>query len=378
LRSVQAVRMGGLFNVSLTANQRQEIERGQAALNRRRAEFVYMANGSRTQENRPEAPEITRPTLEACTEYKCSEYPQQVSFYTLMGVHAARRYSGSGGAWRAYVLAKGLDVKGYGRISLDDLRGFALHLGVNLRTFQRWIKQATKRGMLQKFKRENGETWLYLPNPAKVAHAMHCDGIGRKLEIKAALLIGKGWKSRVWDGAQAAGADGKQISRERLQKVFNVPVRTQRYRTAQAETKCQANYANLGIKVKPSQLKHWEENSSYKGLFIAGNGYLFTRLPDTRSTELVIDIGKGRGKKATAKLRELQNQDYSLNMQREQGNDSETEYIRLFCNTPKQLEASEKKAARQDVFTVTEIFQRWYEAKSGAAIWEAHVQGEQV
>jgi len=38
--------------------------------------------------------------------------PENVTFYADMGVHAARRYSYCGGGWRAYVLAKALDVQG--------------------------------------------------------------------------------------------------------------------------------------------------------------------------------------------------------------------------------------------------------------------------
>jgi hypothetical protein len=372
--------MGGLFNVSLTANQRQEIERGQAALNRRRAEFVYMANGSRTQENRPEAPEITRPTLEACTEYKCSEYPQQVSFYTLMGVHAARRYSGSGGAWRLYALAKALDGHGRearGHVELDRLRAFALHLGVHPKSFRRWYKSAVSIGLFDDPVQNKRGAWrLILPSAGKAAYYMGADDIGRKATMSAGDLIGKGWKARVWAAYEAAR--GLQISRERLQKTVNVPVSTQRYRDNQAGVNRQANYAQSNYKA--DSLSMLKEYGHYKGLFVANNKSVYWRLPDTRTTDIATDAGKSRGRKAKAELRYLQEQEHNgaFKMQRANGDDLDVnsiEFFRLFCHTPAQRKASEKKISRQDNFNVTEIYQAAYENKeSGAGIWDVFGQ----
>ena len=360
----------------LSAKDIREIANLQATIDRRRAEFSFCANGSRRSAYKPQPPKVETQESDIVEQKKSAEtlslgeYPERVTFYVGMGVRAAQRGAVFGGAWRLYILSKALDKTGYGRIPLSDLRKYSSAAGVSNRSFHRWLKIAVDAGMMDKFNRQSGEIWLYLPGPAKVAKIMGCSRIGRKVEIAARLLVGSGWKAYVWDGAQAAGADGIQMSRKQLAKTYGVSVRTQRYRTSFAGTECQANYANLGIKTSDDHLQGWADNTHHKGLFVAGNGYLYARKPDTRSSRFVLDVGKGRSRKAQAKLR--QDQEYSLNMQRVQVNDFEAEFIRLFCNTPKQLEASEKKAERQDIQTVTELYERWYTSGSGSVIWETH------
>jgi hypothetical protein len=363
--------MGGLSNVSLTANQRQEIERGQAAVNRRRAEFAYMANGSRKKPHKPQPPRIKQPAP-AKVETIPSQYPESVAFYSYMGIDAARRLSGVGGAWRLYILAKELDRKGLGKIPRADLRAFALHLGLNPRTYQRWIIQAERRGVLSYFQKESGEWWVNLQSPAKLCHAMGWNAIGKKMQIDPALLIGPGWKANIWASA-SAGLDGRQISRERLQKVYNVPARTQTYRDNQADVNRQSNYADTGIIASAGDLPAWQQNNSqWKGLFRASNGHLYRRLPDTRATNKVILIGTGRGKKALSELRHLQ--DITACYKRDQAlanGIEDSEYIRLFNRNPKQLKTSKRKLERQEKPRVVDVFQHIYDNKdSGAGIWD--------
>ncbi len=359
--------------MSLSAIQLQEIERGQAALKRRRAEFAFCANGSRTQPKKPEAPRIEQETKpEAIQEKPTEEYPQDVSFYTYMGIDAARARSGVGGAWRLYILAKALDQDGVGRVALADLRGFALHLGLNPRTYQRWINQAERRGVLSYFQKESGEWWVNLQSPAKLCHAMGWDAIGKKMQINPALLIGKGWKANVWTSV-SAGRHGRQISRERLQKAYNVPARTQTYRDNQADVNRQANYANTGIIANSADVNAWQENNpQWKGLFRASNGRLYRRLPDTRATDRVIFIGTGRSEKALKELRHLQ--DITARYKGDWALDNgieDTEFIRLFNRNSKQLKTTERKLKRQDKPRVVDVFQYIYDSKdSGAGIWD--------
>jgi len=371
LRSVQAVRMGGLFNVSLTANQRQEIERGQAALNRRRAEFAFCANGSRKTAHKPQPPRIEQDKT-ATGSPESGKYPESVAFYSYMGVDAARRLSGVGGAWRLYILAKELDQDGVGRVTLADLRGFALHLGLNPRTYQRWINQAERRGVLSYFQKESGEWWVNLQSPAKLCHVLGWDAIGKKMQVDPALLIGPGWKANIW-ASVSAGMDGRQISRERLQKVYNVPARTQTHRDNQADVNRQSNYADTGIEVSAGDVKAWQQNNpQWKGLFRASNGHLYRRLPDTRATNKVILIGTGRGRKALSELRHLQ--DITACYKRDQAlanGIEDSEYIRLFNRNPKQLKTSKRKLERQKKPRVVDVFQHVYDNKdSGAGIWD--------
>jgi len=234
--------------MSLSANDLQIIQAGQAAINLRRAELVYMQNGSRASEYKPTPPEKTptepqeRPQQAQANQP--TKYPQDVSFYALMGVHAARRYSRIGGGWRLYVLAKALDGHGreaVGSIDLDDLRAFAQYLGVIPRTWRRWYRQAVQTGLFDPAQTKGGAWRLILPSAGKAAHYMGADDIGRKVEMSAADLLGKGWKANVWAAFEAAR--GLQISRDRLEQMTGVPTSTQRYRDNVAQVQRTANYA---------------------------------------------------------------------------------------------------------------------------------------
>ncbi|MBT5119640.1 MAG: hypothetical protein HOM34_02830, partial [Planctomycetes bacterium] len=222
--------------MALSALERQQALDGLASANLRRAEFAYMANGSRKTQYAPQPPEITQLTPEPVTiQAPESQYPETVTFYTLMGVEAAKRASGTGGAWRLFTLAKALDGHGreaVGRISLDDLRDFVRSLGVTSRTWRRWYRQAVEIGLLDPVQNKSGAWALILPSAGKAAHYMGADDIGRKVEMSAADLIGKGWKSRVWAGYEAAR--GLQISREKMQKITGVAASTQCYRDNKA------------------------------------------------------------------------------------------------------------------------------------------------
>ena len=94
------------------------------------------------------------------------------------------------------------------------------------------------------------------------------------------------------------------MARERLQKVYNVPVRTQRLRDRQAGVKRQRHYSKSDLKA--DSLTITQEYSKHKGVFLAGNKQLYWRLPDSRTTDLAQYVGRGRARKAIAKLRRLQ------------------------------------------------------------------------
>lgn len=364
--------------MTLSANDLQIIQAGQAAINRRRAEFAFMQNGSRPTEYKPTPPTIETPQErpQAAQKPTPTEYPEAVTFYLVMGLQAARRYSKIGGAWRLYVLAKALDGHGreaVGSVQADDLRTYALHLGVNPKTYRRWYKRAVNAGLLDPIQGKGGAWRLRLPSPGKAALYMGADDIGRKIEISAADLIGNGWKARVTSGLSARGL---QISREKQQKTYNIPASTQRYRDNQAGVERQANYAQSDYKA--DSLPMLQEYGHYKGLFVANNKRVYWRLPDTRTTDIVTDIGKGRGRKAKAELRNLQEQEHNgaLKKQRANGDDlvvNSSEFVRLFCHTPAQRKASERKVSRRDNLSVSEIYQAAYENDtSGAGIWDTY------
>ena len=359
--------------MSLSALDRQEIANGQAVINRRRGEFAYMANGSRKQPHKPQPPQIEQqspePEIIQATE---SQYPETVTFYTVIGLHAARVKPKIGGAWRLYVLAKALDTKGIGRIPLNDLRDYALHLGASPRKWQLWIKRALKRGIFYEFTRD-GKKWIDLPSPAKTALAMGAYDIGKKAEVKASLLVKSGWKNII-QAAYVATFNGAQISREKMQKTSNVPTSTQRYRENKAGVKRQAHYAQSNLKA--DSLPMLQDFSDHKGVFLASNKRIYWRLPDSRTTDQALYVGRGRMRKAIGELRELQRQNGLLIMQRAFSDDlADSEYIRLFNLTDKQRKASERKVGRQDNTSVFEVYLKAYENKqSGAGIWDVYEQ----
>ena len=156
-------------------------------------------------------------------------WPASVAFYSHMGIAAARRYSKIGGGWRLYVLAKALDPQGLGKIAREDLRDYALFLGVNVRTFERWIKQARNAGLFYTDVQNSSGQWMIVMANAGIAAAeLNCETIGRKVTLPAAALIGNGWKARAW-AAYEITHNGQPIARETMQKIVNVAVSTQRY-----------------------------------------------------------------------------------------------------------------------------------------------------
>ena len=380
--------------MSLSATDLRAIQAGQAAINRRRAEFGYMANGSRHNPARPQPPQVkqdlqclqgeqstqsTQPPgrLRATTKPTPTEYPETVAIYALMGVEAARYGSGTGGAWRLYVMAKALDGhnrEAVGWIDLDHLRAFALYLGVNPRTWCRWYEEAVKIGLLDPVQTKGGAWRLLLPSPGKAAFYMGAGHIGRKARMSAADLVGKGWKARVWAAFEAAR--GLQISRDQLEKISGVPTSTQRYRDDQAGVKRTANYAQSHYRAE--HLPGLQEFTNHKGLFLANNGRVYWRLPDTRASDIATDAGKGRGRKAQAELNTLQEQEQSgASKERRALSDdlASSGYVRILCNTPAQRRASERKVSKQDYDSVREVYQRIYENKtSGSGIWDVYEQ----
>jgi hypothetical protein len=150
-------------------------------------------------------------------------FPDTVSFYDRMGVHAARKNSRVSHGWHAWVLGKRLDIEGSGRVRRDDLRVFANSIGVHPRTWERWINEARNNNLLMDIQKSDGEWWFILPSPARAAKSMGCAHVGsRKVVMSAAALIGEGWRARVF----SAWEDGKQISREQIQKHLDIPVST--------------------------------------------------------------------------------------------------------------------------------------------------------
>lgn len=294
-------------------------------------------------------------------EVRAPAYPQVVSIYPMMGIQAARRASGMGGGWRLSVLAKALDTCGLGMIRRDDLRNYVLFLGVNPRTWERWITEARNHDMVKDIQK-GADWWLILPSAGRVALAMGMDDIGnRKATMSASALIGNGWKARVY----SAWGDRKQISRERIQKTLNISVSSQRYRDVQAGTKRERNYAKSAM--RSDHFSGVVEYGKYKAPFVMRDGFIAWRLPDTRFSVHAERAGKGRARKAN-KLIKMHHLNGLSHMRQALSDVGASYYVRLFNLTEAQRKATEKKIAKHDK-RINELYQRAHEAKSGAVVW---------
>ncbi|GJQ37439.1 MAG: hypothetical protein JETCAE01_34490 [Anaerolineaceae bacterium] len=312
-----------------------------------------------------------------------NRYPETVNFYPVMAIHAARRSSRIGGGYRFYVLAKALDKQGRGAVSRDALRAYAEYLGVSTRQYNRWMTEARNTGLFFDVQRESGEWEVVLPSAGAAMYAMGGDSVGnRRAEIKPEHLIGKGWKARIW-AAYEVTHNGKPVSRERMQKIVNVPVSTQRYRDAQAGVERVQNHAKLNDKPpalgkKADYLSMLREYSKHKGLYIRRDGHVGSRKPDSRYSNIASRGGRGRSKKANKTLHRMKLQN-GLSLMRQalssavtpETAENQSVYIRLFNYTPAQVKATERKLtdSKGNVWRDFDIFQYSHDSRNGAKVW---------
>lgn len=298
-------------------------------------------------------------------------WPASVAFYSNMGVAAARRYSHGGGGWRLYVMAKALDLQGLGMIARADLRDYAFFLGVEVKTYERWINEARNNGLFIDVQSRGGAWMLRLVNPGIAAAELSCDRVGRKVTLPAAALIGNGWKARVW-AAYEITHNGQPIARETMQKIVNVAVSTQRYRDAQAKVNRVRNFAKSDRKLSINQLAGLKETSGRKNIFIDKDGFINWRLPNSYIFTTALLGGKGRGRVANKILRNIQSVNGLLPMQ--QALSLEEEYnkdvVKLFNQNPQQAKRAMKKLGKMDNRKVKDIYERSHKSINGAVIWK--------
>ena len=270
-----------------------------------------------------------------------------------------------------YVLAKALDPQGLGKIARDDLRDYALFLGVEIRTFQRWMNQARGVGLFYTDVQNSSGQWMIVMANAGIAAAeLKCETVGRKVSMSAAELIGNGWKARV-EAAYMTTHNGQPIARATIQKIVNVAVSTQRYRDVQAKVKRVKNFATSDIKVTYGQLLGMRDTSGRKNLYIDKDGYLSWQLPNSYIYTKALRGGKGRGRVANKIINNIQSANGLLSLQ--QALSLQDEYnkdlVKLFNQNPQQAKRAKKKLAKIDNRKVKEIYERSHTVHSGAVIW---------
>ena len=304
---------------------------------------------------------------------KKEESEKTVTFYAEMGIEAARRFSGVGGGWRLYVIAKSLDAKGLGMVKRDELESFMLELGVDQRSFYRWINEARRYDLVIDVQSVDGDWMLRLPNAGKAAASLGCQRISRKVTLPIMTLIGKGWKARV-NGAFMATFNGKPIARETIQKTYNIPQSTQRYRDAAARVTRITNIADLG-EVENSRetielLQAAKREGLYHGEYVKG-GNLYRRLPNIYQFTTAIRGGRGRARKANKIIKLQQQQNGLLQKQQALSDDVAPDFVRLYNMTEAQTKRTVKRIDEQNtkVQFVYELKDHTYKERNGIVLW---------
>ena len=240
-----------------------------------------------------------------------------------------------------YTFGKTLDVKGQGTIRKSDLTGFVLSLGVNKRTMHYWMQEGINKGIIKEFEK-NGESWLFLPSPAKAAIVLGCEDVGKRMLIDPKLLVRKGWRAEVWSGTSELS--DKPRSREFLQKKYNVRSSTQKYRDNQAGVKREKNFAKSDM--DSSHVDAVREFTDHKGVFGSSDKKVCWRLPDTRTAKNVTKAAPGRAKKNQSIVNSFQEQ-------------RDHAYNKVFFKD----DSNDAKRSNKDVYIQAGI------AVSGAVIW---------
>jgi hypothetical protein len=301
---------------------------------------------------------------------------QHVKFWPLMGVAAAKH--GEGGAWQAWTLAKSLDKSGTGAIPMADLQALVSDLGINPRTWQRWMAAACRLTLIHV--RSNSPELISLASHAAAAVLLGCDDIGtRPASIRAGDLTGKGWRSYVW-AAYEVTHGGRPISRAKQEQLTGVPTRTQRAHDNQAGVDRRPHYA---ISDQPTdELTIVSELGNHKGAFKFydkkhPHGVLAWRLPDSRTTTAAESLQRGRSKKiskAIARLNFQRLNDSSILGRVQRFDPGNVQALRIFHMTGQQLRAAERKIARMDLQPAAELYLHRSYGKH-ADLWHVVPQG---
>jgi hypothetical protein len=122
--------------------------------------------------------------------------------------------------------------------------------------------------------------------------------------------------------------------------------------------------------LKADKFQIVQEYSKHKAPFIAGNGFIYWRLPDARRSADVLHMAKGRARKVNTFIRNNAGNHEGLSYMRQAlTKDSQLiEWIRLFNLTEAQRRQSERRIAKQGR-QIYDLYQRAGEAGSGAGIW---------
>ena len=195
-------------------------------------------------------------------------------------IFLAIRHNRPVGAFKLWFIAKGFD-NGSGFIPAKDFRHYVNSLGVNDKTYYRWLDQAIELGLIDRVKDNKQVYRLTAWERGKAIAGINGDLL-RAVNIPLKQFVAKGWLSILWAGF-LKHFEGKPISRATLERLTGVPARTQLSYETKAQVRAKANYATYGL--APETIERALEFMPivYRpGHYVTQGGEYRRRLPDTR------------------------------------------------------------------------------------------------
>lgn len=221
----------------------------------------------------------------------------------LIGLGSA--YNGLGGTWRAWTVARHLDIEGSGRVAREALRAALEGYGVSPRSVRRWIRKGKQEGIFREAK--NGD--LYYDGLHKAAVKFGAWGVGRRVQIpEPKRLFKPDWKQHLWAIYHTVRKD-RPISRFTLEWLTGVDRRTQynleRGNPDMQARACYADIANLASMDADQRRQHAANLRE-----VTGEGWqvkrkrLVKQLPNVYAGTAEVELcPRGREKQARAYFR---------------------------------------------------------------------------
>ncbi|HNE05129.1 MAG TPA: hypothetical protein PLT08_11460 [Anaerolineales bacterium] len=173
--------------------------------------------------------------------------PEFVKFNPLVGLKSFRT-SSAGGAWRLMVLAKNL-AGNLDHIERETLRQATRLLGVQDKTFRRWLDAARGLNFVSDIQRTSGEWMLILSSNNSIAFSLGCVNHCRVVQVPIENLFAKNWRAIVFAAWQAGftGNGERLVSQKKQYEITGIQEQTQRQFNKAAGVQSQKNYAISNI-----------------------------------------------------------------------------------------------------------------------------------
>lgn len=319
-----------------------EIQAGQAALERRRAEYAFnhpeiirsIAPLSRSGSNELQSVAFSSTDVRAGARQRSDLFPEEIKIWSMVILSADK--GNNAGAARIWFVARALDPDGSGKVRRDRLYEYLDHLGVNPRTRRRWVAAALDLGLFRENKYKDGGLVYLMASLGRGASILGCRQMGRPAKVTGFHLVDKGWKAHVWSGFLVTLHE-RPISQEKRAEITGVDPRTQRNYQSEIPGHAIQNYSRISVKSEDIQ---GVNECTDKHVFEDENGQVIQRLPDIRIVPLFVarSSPKGRSRKAQRTLND------SLSI----GRQVQSASVRLFCETPKELKAILRRLRNED------------------------------